>query len=111
MVTGDIIPGSPSIGILVIVYSLGNDSNIHYSMVEYTKIQQPRMYPVMSGLSMGDYEVVFFVVEEDLRPFPRAAATPRTVRIHGNIVCTVTRSRIFKCFVLLWLILWRMIHL
>ena len=86
MVTGDVIPGSPSIGILVIVYSesLGNDSNIHYNMIEHTKVQQPRMYPVTTGLPVDEYKVAIFVVEEDGKPFPRAAATPRTVRINGN---------------------------
>lgn len=86
MVTGDIIPGSPSIGIFVIVYSesLENNSNIHYNMIEHTKVQQLRMYPVMTGLPVDEYKVVVFVVEEDGKPFPRAAATPRTVRINGN---------------------------
>ena len=86
MVTGDIIPGSPSIGILVIVYSeyLGSDSNIRYNMIEHTKVQQPRMYPVTTGLPVDEYKVVVFVVEEDDKPFPRAAATPKTVRINGN---------------------------
>ena len=86
--TGDIIPGSTSIGILVIVYSesLGNDSNIQYRMVEHTEVQQPRMYPVMTDLPVDEYKLAVFVVEEDGRPFRRAAATPRTVRINGNTV-------------------------
>ena len=82
--TGDIIPGSPSIGIIIVVYSLTNDSNIHYNLVEYTEVQQRRMYPVITGLPVDEYEIVVFVVEEDGRPFPRAAATPRTVQINGN---------------------------
>ena len=86
MVTGDIIPGSTSIGILIIVYSefLRNDSNIRYNMIEHSKVQQPRMYPVTTGLPVDEYKVAVFVVEKDGKPFPRAAATPRTVRIYGN---------------------------
>ena len=88
MVTGDIIPGSTSIGILIIVYSesLERDSNIYYTMIEHIKVQQPRMYPVMNGLPVDEYKVAVFVVEEDGKPFPRAAATPRTVRINGNYI-------------------------
>ena len=73
-------------GILVIVYSesLGSDSSIHYNMIEHTKVRQPRMYPVTTGLPVDEYKVAVFVVEEDGKPFPRAAATPRTVRINGN---------------------------
>jgi hypothetical protein len=94
MVTGDIIPGSPSIGILVIIYSLGSDSNICYNMIEHAEVQQPRMYPVVTGLPMDEYKVVIFVVEEDGKPFPRAAATPKTVRING--ITTVARMWILN---------------
>ena len=83
-VTGDIIPGSTSIGILIIFYSLSNNSNIQYNMVEYNELQQPRMYPVVTSLPMDEYKVVFFVVQEDGTPFSRAAATPKTVQIHGK---------------------------
>ena len=84
MITGDIISGSTSIGILIIVYSLINDSNIHYNFVEHTDLQQPRMYLVDVGLPAGRYEVVIFVVEEDGSPFSRAAAIPRSVQIGGK---------------------------
>ena len=91
MVTGDVINGSSSIGILIIVYSLTDDSNTHYHFIKHTDVQQPRMYPVVMWLSIpGDeYKVAVFVMEEDGAPFHRAAATPRTVQIDGNYECIV----------------------
>ena len=89
MVTGDIINGSTSIGILVIVYSLTDDSdNIHYHFIRHADVQQPRMYPVVMWLNIpGDeYEVAIFVMKEDGTPFHRAAATSRTVQIEGNYI-------------------------
>ena len=81
MVTGDIIPGSTARGILVIVYSHINDSNVHYHFIRHT---QSRVHPTAMGSVMEDeYQVVVFVVEEDGKPFCRAAATPRTVQIDG----------------------------
>ena len=47
-------------------------------------MQQSRVYPVTSGLPVDEYDVVVFVVEEDGRPFSRAAATPRTIQINGK---------------------------
>ena len=87
MVTGDVIPGSTSVGILVIVYSVTDkrtdDVSVHYYFIEYADMQ---VYAKILGLPADQYKVVVFVVEEDGRPFCRAAATPKTVHIHGNNV-------------------------
>ena len=85
-VTGNIIDGSSSIGILIIVYPLMNDSNVHYHFVKYTDMPQPLMYTTIIGLPADEYKVVVFVMEEDGTPFCRAAATPRTIQINGKSV-------------------------
>ena len=84
MVTGDVINGSSSIGILIIAYLLTDDSSAHYHFIEHTDVQQPRMYPVVMGLIENQYEVVIFVMEENGIPFHRATATPKTIQIDGN---------------------------
>ena len=81
-VTGDMIPGSTSTGMLIIVYSLTQDNvNVHYHFTEHADMQ---VFSMIMGLPVDRYKVVVFVVEEDGRPFCRAAATPRTVQINGN---------------------------
>ena len=84
MVTGDILLESTSIGILVIVYSPTNEDSVHYHCIQHADVQQPGVYPVVMGLPPDRYEVVIFVVEEDGRPFCRAASTPRDVWIDGK---------------------------
>ena len=101
MVTGDIIRGSTSIGILIIAYSLTNDSNVNYHFIRHTDVQQPRMYPVVMGPPAGEYKVVIFVMEEDDTPFHRAAATPRTAQNYecrSTCVCTSNYLGIFEVF-------------
>ena len=85
MVTGDIIPGSTSIGILVIVHSFHepDDSSVHYQFIDYADMEASSM---IMGLPADQYKVVVFVVDKDGRPFCRAAATPRTVHIDSKYV-------------------------
>ena len=89
MVTGNILPESTSIGILVIVYSSTDDDSVHYHSLQHTDAQQPGVYRVIMGLPPNRYKVVVFIVEKDGRPFCRAAATPKTVQIDGKPGCIV----------------------
>ena len=84
IVIGNVINGSPSIGILIIVYSLANASDVHYHFIRHTNMQQPGMYPVIMSLPADQYEAVVFVMEEDGTPFSRAAATPKALLTDGN---------------------------
>ena len=91
MVTGDIIPGSTATGILVIIYSHTNDSNVHYHFIRHT---QSRVHQTAVGSVMEDeYQVVVFDVEKDGKPFCRAAATPRTVQIDGILNITIGHTQ------------------
>ena len=68
VVTGDIIPGSTSIEILVIVHSFiePDDSSVHYQFIDYGDIEVSSM---IIGLPADQYKVVVFVVDKDGRPF------------------------------------------
>ena len=79
--TGDSIPGSSAIGILIVVYSANNDSNnimIKYHFMHRSNI---RRTITMTNLLSGQYEVSVFVVEENGLSFNRSATTPRNVSL------------------------------
>ena len=91
--TGDFIPGSSAIGILIVVYSADDESNstmIKYHFVHRSNICRTVM---MTNLPNGQYEVAIFVVEGNGLPFSRSATKPRNVslierklyRIAGNV--------------------------
>ena len=71
-------------GILVITYSLTDDNKAIYHVAQHNNVQHHEMHRMITGLPADQYEVVVFVMEEDGRPFCRAAATPRTVQINSN---------------------------
>jgi hypothetical protein len=79
-VTGQIIAGSTSKGIVAIIYSV---SNTCYRYVSHNNTQ-PGVYSMDTDLPDGLYQVAIFVVEENRHPFTRAAATPKFVSIYGN---------------------------
>ena len=80
--TGDFIPGSQAIGILIVVYSADNDFNIiKYHFVHRSNI---RRTITMTDLPSGRYEVSVFVVEGNGFPFNRSATTPRNNIISFN---------------------------
>ena len=83
--TGDLIDGSATTGILIITYTLTDDSTIHYNFVPY-EAKQRGDYIVAMGLPGGQYEVSIYVMEESGFPFKRAAATPRSVWVNGNLL-------------------------
>ena len=75
--TGDFIPGSSAIGILIVIYWADNDSNmIKYHFVHRSNI---RRTIAMTNLPRGQYKVSVFVVEENGLPFSRSATTPRNL--------------------------------
>ena len=84
MVTGSIVPGSTSIGVLMIVYSLTDDNRVIYHVVQHNNVQHHPTYTMTTGLPADRYEVVVFVMEEGDRPFCRAAAMQRAVQMDGT---------------------------
>ena len=76
-VTGDFISGSSAIGILSVVYSPDNESNIYYQFIPHSDIPMT----IMSNLPDGQYKVSVFVVEENGLPFNKSATTPRNVSL------------------------------
>ena len=83
--TGDIINGSMSRGILVIAYSLTDETNTHYNLSTFLPDQlRVNTTCMLKGLPAGLYQISIFVIEESGLPFLRAAATPKSVRVDGK---------------------------
>ena len=79
-ITGDFIGGSTAIGILSIVYSPNNDSNIHYQFIHRSNIPNTT---TVSNFPGGEDKVSIFVVEETGLPFSRSATTPQPIMLSG----------------------------
>ena len=92
--TGDFIQGSTATGVLVIVYSQSDDSDIHYHSSEYDG-QNAEI--VVDRLTGGPYGVSVFVLEKGL-PFSRVAALPQM--LYTNIANQGT----YMTLCMLWLV-------
>ena len=81
-VTGNLIDGSATIGILIIIYSLTDDSTTHYDFVPH-EAEGLGVYAtcMLRGLPGGQYEISVYVMEESGLPFHRAAATLSLIHI------------------------------
>ena len=80
-VTGDFIDGSFAIGLLIIVYSSGIDSNVYYQFIPRSGL----LVTDVSGLSGGQYKVSIFVMDDSGLPFNKSATAPKNVTIcEGN---------------------------
>ena len=81
---GDIINGSSMKGILIIIYSLTDDSSVYYNFAP-REAEQLRVNAIAMGLPDDQYKVSVFVIDQNGLPFPRAAASSRVVQINGNV--------------------------
>ena len=81
--TGDFISGSLAIGVLVIIYSPNDDSNIHYRFI--SRQTDSALVTTVSGLPGGYYKASVFVVENRGLPFNRSATAPRNVSVCEGI--------------------------
>ena len=77
-VTGDFIEGSTATGVLIIVYSQSNDSDIHYKSNEHEGQSAEANVVELTG---SQYGVSVFVMEDGL-PFSRASTSPYLVHIN-----------------------------
>ena len=82
MVTGDIIDQLSSIGILIITYSLTDDSSSYYNLFPYQLDQSGATFTVES-LPADRYGVSIFVTETSGLPYNRAAASPKRINVKG----------------------------
>ena len=80
---GDFISGSLAIGVVVIIYSPNNESNIRYRFIP----RQSNTTPVttVDGLPGGRYKASVFVVEDRGLPLSRSATAPRNVSLCEGI--------------------------
>ena len=77
--TGDFIDGSTATGLLIIIYSLTNGSNVHY----ISEDTDQNIDLSVSGLTGAQYVVSTFVVEKGL-PFPRVVTSPKHVTVDSH---------------------------
>ena len=82
-VTANLIFGSTAIGLLIIVYSLTDYSDIHY---HFAQVDEGQIDDNIMGLTGGLYQVLVYVVEENRLPFQRPAITPNDISIIGKIL-------------------------
>ena len=80
--TGDFIQGSIASGALVIVYSLSNDSNMHYNSYHRSNNWSIEVVTATDRLTGGQYGVSVFVLDGSL-PFSRAASSPQILDINA----------------------------
>ena len=73
---------------LTIVYSLTNNSDIHYSFVPHT-LSKNKVDNIIVSLPGSNYGVSIYVVIESGLPFPRAAVQSKVVWINGNFTPSV----------------------
>ena len=81
--TWEFIDGSEAVGVLIIAYSMNNDSDISYNVIARLSNGTQEQTTTISGLKGRDYNISIFVQHANGRglPFPRAVAEPTTVTI------------------------------
>ena len=81
--TWEFIDGSEAVGVLIIAYSMNNDSDISYNVITRRSNGTQEQTTTISGLKERDYNISMFVQHASGRglPFPRAVTEPTTVTI------------------------------
>jgi hypothetical protein len=79
---GSFIDGSTATGVLLIVYSLTNESDIHYHVINKLNERNNNISMNVTGLTGADieYGVSVFALENGL-PFPRVVTLPINVTV------------------------------
>ena len=74
-ITGELVSESTATGVLVVVYSLSSDNDIHY----VTKpAKKDRISLNVTGLTGAEYGVSTFALENGL-PFPSVVISPKII--------------------------------
>ena len=82
----EFIDGSEAVGVLIIAYSMNNDSDISYNVITRLSNHTQEQTTTISGLKGNDYNISMFVQHANGRglPFPRAVTEPTTAMILGE---------------------------
>ena len=88
-VTGYFVDKSSAVGVLLIMFSLTNEDDISYVFVPRPRESQD-IERTLTGLSEGDYQVSFFVMDEDGLPFNRSANLPRNISVSEGTYIELT---------------------
>ena len=82
----EFIDGSEAVGVLVIAYSMNNDSDISYNVITRQSNHTQEQTTTISGLKGRDYNISLFVQHANGRglPFPRAVTEPSAMTILGE---------------------------
>ena len=83
-VTGDFITNTSAVGMLAIVYSTDNDSDIHY-----TEARLPQTEIHLTGLSENTYSISVFDMQHHGLPFNQAATLPTSANISQGTYMTL----------------------
>ena len=76
------IDGSRSMGVLIIAYSLTDNTDIHYNVIPRPSGDAtPRQSTTLSGLSGDRYNISVFALMENGLPFVRAVTEVKTVTV------------------------------
>ena len=88
-ITGHYIESSSAVGVLAIAYSTTGENEIQYKFASRPN-DQSKPVTILRGLSIGDYQVSLFVVDEGGLPFNRSANLPSNVSVSEGMeyVCT-----------------------
>ena len=79
-VTGDFVDGSTATGALLIIYSLDNDSDVHYNTIAKQAEDNIRIDMMLTGPAGSQYGVSIFALENGL-PFPRVVTLPKNATV------------------------------
>ena len=77
-IMGNFIDGSTVTGVLLIVYSLTNESDILYHAINKENEQNKNISINVTGFIGTEYGISVFALENCV-PFPRVVTSPRTV--------------------------------
>ena len=80
-VTASFLTNTSAVGMLAIVYSTENDSDIHY-----TEARLPQTEIHLTGLTGSAYSTSVFDIEDRGLPFKQAAALPMSINITEGII-------------------------
>ena len=82
-VTGDFVDGSTATGVLLVIYSLDNDSDVYYNIIDKEADGNIRMDIMLTDLTGSQHRVSVFALENGL-PFPRVVTLPKNATVGNN---------------------------
>ena len=80
-VSGEFLYSSTAVGLIIIIYSLSNPSDVKY--LSFTRSASQQMFLAsFQGLSSGPQNISFFTIEKNGLPFSRSATTVKRVFVN-----------------------------